>query len=180
MNMLIKPRVFLKCALSIGKIKKIPIYANKRTIKELKKKYTFCFEEKQGYKPIMKANVFKKKFIIKKKNIYLPIKAINVKHGMITASGFIIDKLAYISDCNKISQRNLAMLKYLNYLIVDCLRIDKHPSHFNFQDSINLISILKPKKAILTNLNIDLDYFKLKKSLPENILPAYDGMNFSF
>ncbi len=160
--------------------KKIPIYANKRTVSELKKKYSFCFKERQGYKPIMKAHVFKKKFLIKKKNIYLPIKAINVKHGMITASGFIIDKLAYISDCNKISKKNLATLKYLNYLIIDCLRIDKHPSHFNFQDAINLISILKPKKAILTNLNIDLDYFKLKKNLPKNIFPAYDGMSFSF
>jgi phosphoribosyl 1,2-cyclic phosphate phosphodiesterase len=36
--------------------------------------------------------------------------------------------------------------------------------------------IFKPKKAILTNLHSDLDYSYLKKTLPENIVPAYDGL----
>ena len=47
--------------------KKIPIYGSPRTIKELKEKYTFCFKQRHGYKPIMKANIVKKnlKFLIK-------------------------------------------------------------------------------------------------------------------
>ena len=36
--------------------------------------------------------------------------------------------------------------------------------------AINLIKSCKPKKAILTNLHTDLDYFKLKKELPKNII----------
>ena len=43
---------------------------------------------------------------------------------------------------------------------------------------LELVSILKPKKTILTNLHIDLDYNNLKRILPKNIVPAYDGMNF--
>jgi phosphoribosyl 1,2-cyclic phosphate phosphodiesterase len=39
---------------------------------------------------------------------------------------------------------------------------------------------LRPKKAILTNLHVDLDYFQLKKKLPKNIIPAYDGLSFNF
>ena len=46
--------------------KKIPVYASSRTIKELKDKYTFCFSQRHGYKPIMKANIIKKSFFIKK------------------------------------------------------------------------------------------------------------------
>ena len=46
---------------------KIPIYGTLRTIKALKRSYRYCFIEEQGYKPIMKANVIKKKFFIKKK-----------------------------------------------------------------------------------------------------------------
>jgi phosphoribosyl 1,2-cyclic phosphate phosphodiesterase len=68
----------------------------------------------------------------------------------------------------------------LEYLIVDCLRKDKHPSHFNYNDALNLIKIIKPKKSILTNLHVDLDYFKLKKKLPKNIIPAYDSLSFNF
>ena len=40
----------------------------------------------------------------------------------------------------------------LRYLILDCLWIDKHPSHFNLETSLKMINELKPKKAILTNL----------------------------
>ena len=68
----------------------------------------------------------------------------------------------------------------MNYLIIDCLRKSKHPSHFNYDEAIELIKKLKPKKAILTNLHVDLDYNKLKKDLPKNIIPAYDGLTFNF
>ena len=68
----------------------------------------------------------------------------------------------------------------LNFLILDCLRNNKHPSHFNYDEAVNLAKILKPKKTILTNLHIELDYFTLKKKLPKNIIPAYDGLSFEF
>ena len=160
--------------------KKIPIYANSKTVKELKNKYTFCFSPRHGYKPIMKAYSVKNKFSIKKNNNILNIEEFDVIHGLINASGFVFDKIAYLSDCNKILPKSLKKLTNLNYLIIDCLREDKHPSHFNYNDALELIKIIKPKKSILTNLHVDLDYFKLKKKLPKNIIPAYDGLNFSF
>ena len=43
-----------------------------------------------------------------------------------------------------------------------------------------LINIVKPRRAILTNLHTDLDYDYLRKKLPSNILPAYDGLSFNF
>ena len=47
--------------------KKIPVYGSSRTIKSLKRTYTFCFSPKHGYRPIMKANIIKNRFKIKKK-----------------------------------------------------------------------------------------------------------------
>ena len=160
--------------------KKIPVYGSNRTINELKDKYTFCFSQRHGYKPIMQANAVKNKFIIKKGKINLSIDPFDVTHGMINATGFVFDKIAYISDCSKISDKSLKKLLNLNILIIDCLRKAKHSSHFNYDDALNLIKKIKPKKSILTNLHVDLDYFKLKKKLPKNIIPAYDGLNFSF
>ena len=159
---------------------KIPVYANARTIKNLKSTYTFCFTPKHGYKPIMKAIVIKNKFQIRKKKQILNIEPFDVTHGMIKATGYLFDRIAYISDCNKISKKVSKKLMNLDFLIIDCLRKDKHPSHFNYEDSINFIKLVKPKKAILTNLHIDLDYFQLKKKLPKNIIPAYDGLSFNF
>ena len=45
---------------------------------------------------------------------------------------------------------------------------------------MNFIKTIKPKKTILTNLHVDLDYFDLKTKLPKNIVPAYDGLSFNF
>ena len=160
--------------------KKIPIYASSRTIKELRNKYTFCFSPRHGYKPIMKTYSVKNKFTIKKDRNILNIEEFDVTHGMIKATGFVFDKIAYLSDCNKISNKSLKKLLNLDYLIIDCLRKNKHPSHFNYNDALELIKKLKPKKSILTNLHVDLDYFKLKKKLPKNIIPAFDGLSFNF
>ena len=159
---------------------KIPIYGSRQTIKALKKSFRFCFLKDQGYEPIMKANIISKNFSIKKNKSKLSIKPFEVTHGLIKSTGYVMDKIAYLSDCNNVPFKNLRYLKNLDYLIVDCLKIKKHPSHFNLEGALQLIDITKPEKAILTNLNTDLDYFKLKKKLPKNIIPAYDGLSFNY
>ena len=36
--------------------------------------------------------------------------------------------------------------------------------------------MIKPKRAILTNMHSDLDYERLRGELPANVVPGYDGM----
>ena len=95
----------------------------------------------------MKANIIKKKFLIKKNKIKLYIEPIEVDHGLIKSTGYCFDDIAYISDCNKISNAASKKLKNLKYLIIDCLRKEKHPSHFSFDDAMDFIDFIKPKKA---------------------------------
>ena len=40
-----------------------------------------------------------------------------------------------------------------------------------------LLKIFSPKKAILTNLHTDIDYKQIKKNLPKNVIPAFDGLS---
>ena len=160
--------------------KKIPVYGSKRTSKLLKQKYTFCFSQRLGYKPIMSSNTFNENFSIKKNGKLLKIRAIELQHGMIKANGFVFNKIAYLSDCNRIPKKSFNLLKGLNYLIIDCLRKNPHPSHFHFDEAVSIAKELAPKKTILTNLHVDLDYKALKKKLPKNIVPAYDGLSFNF
>ena len=160
--------------------KKIQIYGSNKTIKELRSKYDFCFKEKQGYVPILESNIIKNKFIIKKNNQKINIESFEVEHGQIKSTAYVFEKIAYLSDCNSVPEKNIHKLYNLDWLIIDCLRIKKHPGHFNFQESVALAKRLKPKKTILTNLHVELDYNILKKKLPSNIIPAYDGFYFNF
>ena len=112
-------------------------------------------------------------------NKSISIKSIKVQHGHIKSQSFIINKsCAYISDANKIYDKDLNFFRNIKYLVIDCLRVNHHPSHFNLSEVVNLSKFLKPKKTILTNLHSDLDYNFLLEALPKNIIPAYDGMSF--
>jgi phosphoribosyl 1,2-cyclic phosphate phosphodiesterase len=59
---------------------------------------------------------------------------------------------------------------------VDALRYAPHPSHSHVAQTLEWIARVKPNRAILTDLHIDLDYETLKRELPPNVEPAYDGM----
>ena len=160
--------------------KKIDIYGSKKTIKQLKKKYDFCFKPKQGYMPIAKDHVIKNNFFIKKNNKKINITSFEVQHGQIKATAYVVNKIAYLSDCSHIPNKSKKLLYNLDCLIIDCLRIKYHPGHFNLDAALLLASECKPKKTILTNLHVEFDYKKLKKILPSNIVPAFDGMSFNF
>ena len=115
--------------------------------------------------------------IINDDNKKILIKTIKVKHGNIESICYIINKdIAYISDVNEIYKKDFKYFKNLKYLIIDCLWYKSHPSHFNLEESLNLIKKFSPERAILTNLHTDLDYTQLKKKLPKNVVPAYDGL----
>ena len=160
--------------------KKIPIFGSSKTIKGLKAAYKYCFYPMFGYKPILKGNIIKNNFQVKIKKKRAKFKSFEVQHGKIKATAYVFNKIAYISDCNFIDKKNLKYLKNLNYLILDCLRVAKHPSHFNYDDAIEFSMKIKPKKTILTNLHVDFDYNKLKAKLPKSFIPAYDGLSFNF
>ena len=159
--------------------KPINIYANKKCLKLIKEKYDYCFYGGGGYIPIIKSNLLKKRFVLKKKNNQIKFKSFLINHGHIKASAFVFDSVAYLSDCNGINKRDYKDLSNLKYLIIDCLKINPHPSHFNLDQAIKVSNLLKPKKTILTNLHTDLDYNFLIKNLPKHIRPAYDGLSLN-
>ena len=158
--------------------KTIPVYADNPTKKYLLNTFKYCFtNNNREYPAILRLNSIQKKLTIKDGKKLLKIKSIPVKHGKVKSICYIIDKkLAYISDISDINEKDFKYFKNLKYLIIDCLWLKFHPSHLNLESSLKFIDIFKPKKAILTNLHSDLDYNFLKKRLPKNIIPAFDGM----
>jgi len=162
----------------LKKKKRIPIYADEITKKYLNENFSYCFNKEYDYPAILKFRLLKKYFTINEKRNNIKIRAIPVKHGLINSQAYVLnDKLAYISDANKFYEKDIKYFKNLKYLIIDCLRINSHPSHFNLQNVYDQISFLKPNKTILTNLHSDLDYNHLLKILPNNIIPGYDGLS---
>ena len=126
-------------------------------------------------------NLIKDNLLIKNGKKKIKVKSVKVQHGKVDCMCYIFNKkLAYISDVSKIQKKDYRFFKKLKYLIIDCLWYKNHPSHLNLEQSLELIKIFSPKKAILTNLHSELDYKILKSKLPKNIVPAYDGLKLYF
>jgi len=159
--------------------KKINVYGNSKTINLLKKRFDYCFKSFYGYPAIVKANLIKKNFSIGKFREKVNFESFQASHGPIESTIYIFENTAYISDCNDLSIVEKKVLKNLKYLIIDCLRFEKSPVHFNLKEALYVHRYLKPKKTILTNLSSKLNYDFLLRSLPKNVFPAYDGLKLN-
>jgi len=69
-----------------------------------------------------------------------------------------------------------SQLDNVDVLIIDALRHKSHPTHLNVEEALALIDQVKPTRAILTNMHSDLDYETLMHSLPDGVVPGYDGL----
>ncbi len=159
--------------------KKIPIYSDYQTKKFLLSTFKYCFNQSKDYPAMLSINNLKKIHSFKVGKNKIKIEYIKVKHGLIDSLGYLINnKCAYISDVNEIYKKEYSKLYNLKFFVIDCLRYKPHSSHFNLAEVLKLVKLFQPKKTILTNLHSDLDYLELKKKLPPNIVPGYDGLSF--
>ena len=112
-------------------------------------------------------------FLIKNKKI-IPIK---VYHYNLAVFGFRTGDFAYITDAKTVPNEEIDKLKDLEVLVVNALRKETHISHFNLEEALAFIELVKPKKAYLTHIS---HYFgkheEEQAQLPDNVLIAYDGL----
>ena len=63
------------------------------------------------------------------------LKQLNAKHGATNSVVYIFEKTAYISDCNDLSIiKDSKELKNFKIFNIDCLKFEKHPTHFNLDE----------------------------------------------
>jgi phosphoribosyl 1,2-cyclic phosphate phosphodiesterase len=158
--------------------KQIPVYADSNTKKYLLSNFRYCFIKTKLYPSMLNLNKLKDKHTFVRNNKKIIIRAIPVQHGNIKSNCYIInDKLAYVSDVSLIYQKDFKRFRMIDYLVIDCLWERNFTyAHFNLDKVLKLVKLIKPKKTILTNMSTDLDYAKLKKKLPNSIVPGFDGM----
>lgn len=97
-------------------------------------------------------------------------------HGSVRSLGFRFGDFAYSTDVVDLDGRALETLAGVKYWIVGCLRYEPHPSHAHFDKVLEWIEILKPKQAVLTHLNQQVDYADMLSRCPEGVEPGYDGL----
>ena len=159
---------------------RLQVWADKATQIRLFKSFDYVFDRIKGsdYPEILEMNTIVQNTEITGPGGSVNFKPIIVNHGNIDALGFKVDNIAYVPDVFDIKDSSKKLLYNLEYLIIDALRYHPHSSHAHVEKTLNWISEFRPRKAILTNMNNDLDYTKLNSETPYNVTPAYDGLFF--
>lgn len=155
----------------------IPIFAHKKVVKALKKRFGYIFNEKDRYPgaPAVEVNYVKKgeDFELGGKTI-IPVRAL---HNRLKVFGYRIDDFTYLTDVKSIKQKQLEKLKGTRILVVNALRTEPHHSHFNLEEAIDFVSKVKPEKAYFTHISHLMGFHaEVEKSLPDNIHLAYDNL----
>ncbi len=164
--------------------KRIDMWADGPTRASLVSRFGYCFETPAGrdYPAILNAHDIHigQAIAIEGPGGLVTAMPVRQEHGGIDTVGFRIGGLAYSPDISMVPEESIAALQGLDVWIVDALRDMPHPAHFTVTQALTWIERLKPKRAILTHLHVDLDYEALKRRLPDNVEPAYDGMTIDF
>ncbi|PWA09323.1 MBL fold metallo-hydrolase [Flavobacterium laiguense] len=158
----------------------MPIYAHKRVIENLKKRFDYIFETKNRYPGAPSVKTIEvendQPFLIGDKMAF----PVNVMHGDLQVFGYRIDDFAYLTDVKTIEEIEVDKLKNLKVLVVNALREELHDSHFNLQEALDFIALVKPQKAYITHISHILGFHEVvQKELPENVFLAYDNLEIT-
>lgn len=171
-------------ALVLHTRQRIRVYADTTTQASLRSRFSYLFETPAGsyYPPILDLDQITAGRSQTIEGDGGPIEALpfRVEHGPnYEALGFRFADLGYLPDVSLIPPAAMDAMADLDVLILDCLRETPHVSHFHLAQSLETIAKLKPRRAVLTNLHVDLDYAKLSSCLPDDIEVAFDGMTLT-
>ncbi|HEY2483114.1 MAG TPA: MBL fold metallo-hydrolase [Caulobacteraceae bacterium] len=107
----------------------------------------------------------------------IPVLTFEQDHGFgVKSLGYRFGSVAYSSDVVELPEASFAALEGLDLWIVDALRYTPHPTHAHVDKTLAWIERVRPRRALLTNMHIDLDYAGLAGRLPDGVSPAHDGL----
>jgi phosphoribosyl 1,2-cyclic phosphate phosphodiesterase len=151
------------------------VYANQMTIDALMREFAYAFADKKypGVPSLDLNTIVLETFTIGD----IEITPIEVWHMKMPVFGFRFGDFTYITDANRIEKDEKEKIKGSKILVVNALRKEKHISHYNLDEAIDLALESKVPEAYFTHISHQLGkHEETEKRLPQGIHLAYDGL----
>jgi len=155
--------------------KPMELYANYLTEEALRRDFYYAFSDKRypGVPEINLNVIDDKPFRIGDMDI-VPVE---VWHMKMPVLGFRFGKFTYITDANRLEDEAKEKVRGSEVIVINALRREKHISHFNLQEAVELVNELEIPKAYFTHISHQLGlHEKINRELPKGIELAYDGL----
>lgn len=158
--------------------RRIPAYMDAATRDALTDRFRYIFEMVEGYPPILEPRDIPPHgapWSVSGAGGAVPVVAFDQAHGPIRSVGYRCGPVAYSSDVSDLDDRAIEAVRGCDLWIVDALRWTAHPTHAHVDKTLDWIARAQVRRAVLTNLHIDLDYNALSAVLPDHVEVAFDG-----
>ncbi|MDT7689371.1 MAG: phosphoribosyl 1,2-cyclic phosphate phosphodiesterase [Acidobacteriota bacterium] len=106
----------------------------------------------------------------------LKVTPIEVVHGRLPVTAYRFNDFAYATDLSEIPPHSLDLLRDLDVLVLDCLRLTPHPTHLWLEPALAYIERLRPRRTYLTHIAHDIKHARDSRLLPEGVEWGYDGL----
>ncbi|MGE0561060.1 MAG: MBL fold metallo-hydrolase [Flavobacteriales bacterium] len=155
--------------------KDMDIYATNHVQNALRREFHYAFDEyKYPGVPELKLHTVTDDIFDVQGILFIPI---NVKHYKLPVKAYRIGNFTYITDANKIEEKELEKIKGSDIIVLNALRKEPHISHFTLDEAVELLIQLKPKKAYLTHISHLMGkHEEVQRELPDFIQIAHDEL----
>lgn len=159
----------------------LPAYYEPATAPALMRRFGYIFQTPPGglYPPILEARAELKpgaRIVVTGPGGPVTVATLAQNHGPVDSLGFRFGPIAYSNDVVDMPEATFTALADLETWIVDATRRRPHLTHAHLDKTLGWIARLGPARAVLTNLNGDMDYRTIAAETPAHVEPAYDGM----
>jgi len=157
-------------------IGEMPIYLNKITLRSLEQRFEYVFRTENRYPGAPKVAVN----LVDDTSFYLDgveVTPIEVIHGTLPVTCYRFGNFAYLTDVKTITETEKEKLKGVKVLVVNALRQEAHPTHFNLEEALAFVDEINPERAYFSHISHKLGFHnEVEKTLPKNVFLAYDGL----
>lgn len=162
--------------------RRMAVWADAPTQDALISRFGYAFVQPEGssYPPICDMHTIRGPFAIEGAGGSIALTPFRVEHGAMDALGFRIAGLAYLPDVSDMDEDAWGALQGIDCWVLDALRRKPHPTHIHLDKALDWVARAAPRRAILTNMHIDLDYATLAAETPGHVDVAYDGMTVEY
>jgi phosphoribosyl 1,2-cyclic phosphate phosphodiesterase len=153
----------------------VHLYATEQVFTELKSQYGYIFAPHNypGIPRVTLHTIENKPFEIEG----IKIVPILVYHYKLPVFGFRFGDFTYITDANFIPDEEIEKIKGSKVLVINALRFEKHVSHFNLKEALEITKAISPVQAYITHISHQLGkHENITKLLPSNVFAAFDTL----
>lgn len=154
----------------------VPIYAETYTAHSLRSRMPYCFVE-HSYPgvpniPLREIEPYRS-FIVNHTEVF----PFRVMHGRLPILGYRIGKLGYITDMLTMPEESYDLLKGVDVLVINALRISRHSTHQTLPEALEVARRIGARETYFIHMSHHIGlHAEVEKRLPAHVHLAYDGL----